>query len=57
MVTHYGLERNCGWAIWRVCCLWDGGKLKPETVELTMTAEKEAVDGAHLRRSRAKQCR
>ena len=45
VVTHYGLERNCGWAIWRVCCLWNGGKLKPETVELTMTAEKEAVDG------------
>lgn len=45
VVTHYGLERNCGWVIWRVCCLWNGGKLKPETVELTMTAEKEAVDG------------
>lgn len=45
VVAHYGLERNCGWAIWRVCCPWNGGKLKPETVELTMTAEKEAVDG------------
>lgn len=45
VVAHYGLERDCGWVIWRVCCLWNGGKLKPETVELTMTAEKEAVDG------------
>lgn len=45
VLEHYELERNCGWAIWRVCCLWNGGKLKPETVELTMTAEKEAVDG------------
>lgn len=45
VVAHYGLERNCGWAIWRVCCPWNGGKLKPETVELTMTAEKEAADG------------
>ena len=52
VLEHYELERDCGWAIWRVCCLWNGGKLKPETVELTMTAEKEAVDGAHLRRSR-----
>lgn len=45
VVAHYGLERNCGWAIWRVCCPWNGRVLKPETVELTMTAEKEAVDG------------
>ena len=45
VLEHYGLERDCGWAIWRVCCPWNGGKLKPETVELTMTAEKEAVDG------------
>lgn len=45
VVAHYGLERDCGWVIWRVCCPWNGGKLKPETVELTMTAEKEAVDG------------
>lgn len=45
VLEHYELERDCGWVIWRVCCLWNGGKLKPETVELTMTAEKEAVDG------------
>lgn len=45
VLEHYELERDCGWAIWRVCCPWNGGKLKPETVELTMTAEKEAVDG------------
>lgn len=45
VLEHYGLERDCGWVIWRVCCLWNGGKLKPETVELTMTAEKEAADG------------
>lgn len=45
VLEHYELERDCGWAIWRVCCLWNGGKLKPETVELTMAAEKMAVDG------------
>ena len=45
VLEHYGLERDCGWAIWRMCCLWNGRVLKPETVELTMTAEKEAVDG------------
>lgn len=45
VLEHYELERDCGWAIWRVCCLWNGRVLKPETVELTMTAEKEAVDG------------
>ena len=45
MLEHYELERNCGWVIWRVCCPWDGRKMTPKTVELTMTAEKEAVDG------------
>lgn len=45
VLTHYGLERNCGWAIWRVCCPWDGGRMTPKTAELTMAAEKMAVDG------------
>lgn len=45
VVAHYGLERNCGWAVWRVCCPWDGRKMTPKTAELTMTAEKMAVDG------------
>ena len=45
VVTHYGLERNCGWVIWRVCCPWDGRKMTPKTAELTMAAEKMAVDG------------
>lgn len=45
MVTHYGLERNCGWAVWRVCCPWDGRRMTPKTAELTMAAEKMAVDG------------
>ena len=44
-VTHYGLERDCGWAVWRVCCPWDGGRMTPKTAELTMAAEKMAVDG------------
>ena len=26
VLEHYELERDCGWAIWRVCCLWNGGK-------------------------------
>ena len=25
VLEHYELERDCGWAIWRVCCLWNGG--------------------------------
>lgn len=45
VLTHYGLERNCGWAIWRVCCPWDGGRMTPKTAELAMAAEKMAVDG------------
>lgn len=45
VVTHYGLERDCGWVIWRVCCPWDGGRMTPKTAELTMAAEKMAVDG------------
>ena len=45
VVAHYGLERDCGWVIWRVCCPWDGRKMTPKTAELTMTAEKMAVDG------------
>ena len=45
VVAHYGLERDCGWVIWRLCCPWDGRKMTPKTAELTMAAEKMAVDG------------
>lgn len=45
VLEHYELERDCGWAVWRVCCPWDGRKMTPKTAELTMAAEKMAVDG------------
>lgn len=46
VLTHYGLPRDCGWVIWRLCCPWDGKRLTPETLELTLTAEKTARAGA-----------
>lgn len=45
VLTHYGLPRDCGWVIWRLCCPWGGKRLTPETLELTLTAEKTARVG------------
>lgn len=45
VLTHYGLPRDCGWVIWRLCCPWDGKRLTPETLELMLTAEKTARAG------------
>lgn len=45
VLEHYELERDCGWVIWRLCCPWDGKRLTPETLELTLTAEKTARAG------------
>ena len=45
LLAHYGLEKDCGWVIWRLCFPWDGKKAEPKALELTLTAQKRAMNG------------